>query len=366
MLAKELIDKYIAGKCTAEERAIVELWFDKELNNTHASVQPSQQRLESIKNTMPWMAKQKIRSVNFRWVAAACLLLAMSVSMYIWQYSKGSFDPNAELFTKRASVLLPNGEHVILDKTFDPNDSILLSQNGLTVSVDGVIRLSRGELSDSEQVETLTRIETPRGGEYKVELSDGTLVQLNSQSSLEFPTHFLNRERRVKLQGEAYFDVAKNKERPFIINAADKMGIQVLGTSFNVSTYANKVFTTLIEGSVLVNNLSQNQMMAVIKPGETASMGNTGQIQIENTDLEKAVAWKNGLFNFNNSTVAEVADELERWYDIQVLVDPYVAHVKLYGEFERKQPLANAVKLLEAVGIKVKLEGREMKLYEKK
>lgn len=366
MLAKELINKYNAGQCTAEERAIVEQWFDHELR-AKSEVQVSDQRLRVVKMGLPWMRKAKVKTFNYVWAAAACTVVALAISLSIWQYNSNSFNPEAEIFTKRASVVLPNGREVVLENILDPNDSILLRQNGLVVSMDGTIRLLDVTEGVEAAKEVITRIETPRGGEYKIELSDGTLVQLNAESSLEFPVQFVSNQRQVKLRGEAYFDVTKDEKRPFIVNAADKMDIKVLGTSFNVSTYKNNISTTLVKGSVKVSGLNyENAAATVIRPGETASIDNSGKIKVENIDVEKVIAWKNGLFNFNNGTIQHVAEELERWYDIKVVVNPDVADVKFYGEFERKQPLSNAMKLFEAVGVKVKLEGRVLKLFDNK
>lgn len=365
MLAKEFIDKYNTGKCTAEERALVESWFEQELGK-QPEVQLSAKRLELIKQKMPWIPKAKIRTFNYRWAVAAAVLLSLAVSVYIWQYSYPSFNPEAPIFTKRASVVLPNGQQITLDNKLDPNDSILLRQNGLAVSMDGTIRLMDESLGHLEPKEVMTRVETPRGGEYSVELSDGTVVQLNAESSLEFPVQFVGDQRQVKLRGEGYFDVVKDAKRPFIVNADDRMGVKVLGTSFNVSTYAQKVSTTLIEGVVQVNALQgQHKIPVNIKPGETASIDNAGGIKVENLDLDKAIAWKSGVFNFNNCTMTEIAEELERWYDIRVVLDPEVANVRFYGEFERQKPLANAIKLLDAVGVKVELKGKTLKLNEK-
>ncbi|SKB95318.1 FecR family protein [Sphingobacterium nematocida] len=364
MLAKELIDKYNTGNCTDEERALVESWFEQELGK-QPEVQLSAQRLELIKQKMPWIPKAKIRTFNYRWAVAAAVLLSLAISVYIWQYSYPAFNPEAPIFTKRASVVLPNGQQITLDNKLDPNDSILLRQNGLAVSMDGTIRLMDESMGHLEPKEVMTRIETPRGGEYSVELSDGTVVQLNAESSLEFPVQFVGDQRQVKLRGEAYFDVVKDAKRPFIVNADDRMGVKVLGTSFNVSTYTDVVYTTLVEGSVRVNKLnSKNQGGMVIKPGETASLKGGGDLKLESVDLDKAIAWKYGLFNFNNSTLQTVGEELERWYNINVVVDPAIADVKFYGEFERDQPLATTIKLLEAVGVKANIKGNTLRLDE--
>lgn len=391
-----LLEKYSSGEYRAEEldtlleynskeegAAVISAWLDKflaeavflsEAQSTRLDIlleRTDKKMLEAV--PLPIVEESIDEGVRTRvlWkrllpYAAAAVLLSLAISVYIWQYSYPAFNPEAPIFTKRASVVLPNGKEITLDNKLDPNDSILLRQNGLAVSMDGTIRLMDESMGNLEPKEVMTRIQTPRGGEYSVELSDGTVVQLNAESSLEFPVQFVGDQRQVKLRGEGYFDVVKDAKRPFIVNADDRMGVKVLGTSFNVSTYAQKVSTTLIEGVVQVNALQgQHKVPVNIKPGETASIDNAGGIKVENLDLDKAIAWKSGVFNFNNCTMTEIAEELERWYDIRVVLDPEVAHVRFYGEFERQKPLANAIKLLEAVGVKVELKGKTLKLNEK-
>lgn len=364
MLAKELLEKYNAGKTTVEENRTVESWFDQCIINSPEII-VSDRRLYTIQKELPWSTVEKRRNISIRWIAAAAVLLVSSIAVMLAIFQSPDFDPNAPVYSNRAKIILSNGEEVALQPEMSAEEIALLESKGLVVSNNGLIRLS--EILDKGNVPSsgYTKIETPKGGEYKILLPDGSLVQLNAMSYIEFPNEFENNERRVSIYGEAYFEVSKDTKRPFLINVADKMGIKVLGTTFNVSAYEyNKSITaTLLEGSVEVCDLKNNVAKKVrIIPGQTASLMAGKDIQVDTRNIEQVFAWKDGVFNFNNCSLSEAAQQLEQWYNIRIEMEPYVAHQKLYGEFERKQPLSNVMKLLENIGYVVELKGTVLKI----
>jgi transmembrane sensor len=171
------------------------------------------------------------------------------------------------------------------------------SGNGLTIKNN-----SKGDATLTAN--TLNTITIPRGGKYDITLPDGTKVWLNSSSSLIFPSAFTGSERKVTLTGEAYFEVAKNKNMPFKINVNNKQVVEVLGTHFNISAYTDErsITTTLLEGSVKVNY--QNKSI-LIKPGQMAVNNLTTDITVEPADIDEVMAWKNGMFMFNNDNTCE-------------------------------------------------------------
>ncbi len=153
---------------------------------------------------------------------------------------------------------------------------------------------------------------TPRGRQFEITLPDGTHVWLNAASSIRYPTVFAGNERNVELDGEAYFEVVKNAKQPFVVNARNKAIIEVLGTSFNISAYENEksLNTTLLDGSVKVNG-------TILKPGQQARVTEEVRV-IDQTDIDKVMAWQRGFFNSEGATLEEVMQQLERWYDIDV------------------------------------------------
>src|SRR5690606_13877567 len=192
-------------------------------------------------------------------------------------------------------------------------------------------------------------IETPKGGMWQVKLPDGTQVWLNAESSLTYPVAFSKESRDRVLQGEAYFEVAKDKSRPFIVKT-DKQALEVLGTKFCVSAYNNDVVgTTLMEGSVRVLSLL-NSNTAILKPGERSSMSANG-IKIEKVDVEDALDWKNGYFLFNNERQEDIMKRLSRWYSMDVeYADVQAKEVVYYGIVSREESLSQILRKFELTG----------------
>jgi ferric-dicitrate binding protein FerR (iron transport regulator) len=203
-------------------------------------------------------------------------------------------------------------------------------------------------------------IETPRGGEYHVILPDGTLVWLNSASSLKFPTRFSGMTREVTLVGEAYFEVFHNNKQPFHVHVKDtKVG--VLGTHFNVSAYEddNGVTTTLLEGSVSV---SKNKKEFVLKPGQqSVTADNTDRIIVKGADIEQVMAWRNGYFRFNDEEIGSILKKVSRWYDVDIENRTTRKGQRLGGISSRSKSLKDLMDQLEKVSdLHFKIEGRRI------
>lgn len=217
--------------------------------------------------------------------------------------------------TNKAVLTLADGSSIVLDNAANGQ----LASEGNTQ----VIKLDDGRLqyhcnTNSSGGVALNTVSTPRGGQYHIILADGTKVWLNAASSLQYPIAFSGNERKVVLTGEAYFEVAKNKLQPFRVVVND-MQVQVLGTHFNIMSYADEadVNTTLLEGAVTVSN---KQSARDLLPGQQASLNKAaGKITIAKTDVEKSVAWKNGSFHFEGESIPEVMKEIARWYDVEVV-----------------------------------------------
>lgn len=249
----------------------------------------------------------------------------------------------------KATLTLANGKQIVLDT--------LISGETLKQGVSAIIN-RRGHLAYTPESKTgevaYNILTTPRGGQYQLTLADGSKVWLNAASSIRFPTHFVGKERRVQITGEVYFEVAKNAAMPFKVEAGN-MEINVLGTHFNVNSY-NVVKTTLIEGLVVV--ASEGTTLA-LKPGQQAQLTTIGKIDLlEKVDLNETLAWKNGLFQFNNADIETVMQQIARWYDVEIIYEGNVT--KLFGgSIPRNMSASNVFKALELTGgVHFEIEGK--------
>jgi ferric-dicitrate binding protein FerR (iron transport regulator) len=208
---------------------------------------------------------------------------------------------------------------------------------------------------------TYNTVTTPRGRQFSLVLPDGSRIWLNAASSIKFPTAFTGKERRVELAGEAYFEVAKDKNKPFFVHT-DNTETEVLGTSFNISAYNDEsvVGATLIEGSIRTGlqtdrrTGSQTERVKLV-PGEQAKMGVRVEVD-HHADVEQVMAWKNGAFNFGNMGLKEVMRQLARWYDLDVVYEPGVKDFRFGGEMSRNVPLSSLLKGLKDMEVHFRIE----------
>jgi ferric-dicitrate binding protein FerR (iron transport regulator) len=315
------------------------------------------------------MPAKRITGMHFlRWsgVAAAILVLLAAV----WMWHENSPEKIAENTPRtaiqsgnnitpggnKAVLILGNGSSVTLDSA---HNGIIAQQGGVAVSkLNG--RLSYSEQGNGHEVTIYNTIVTPRGGEYQVVLPDGSKVWLNAASSLRFPTAFTGTARSVELTGEAYFEVAANKDRPFEVKV-NGMEVKVLGTHFDIMAYHDEpvIRTTLLEGSVQV---SAGSRQIVLLPGQQASLDHSGNsnIEVSRADVQAAVAWKNGLFLFHDTDIRSVLREIARWYDAEVV---YKGNIRgqLNGMISRQAGLQQVFHMLEVTSnLNFTVEGKKI------
>lgn len=330
----------------------------KELNEEHLTTLP-------IKNIILWH--------KLRWAAAAVFfLIFFSGIYYFFKTSKLlAVNQNISIKKDKGKGLLPGSNKAVLVLA-DGSTIILDSTANGTIANQGatkIIKLPSGKLvyhSADENAQNISynTLSTPRGGQYQVTLVDGTIIWLNSGSSLRYPTAFIGKERRVEISGEAYFEVAKNIHQPFKIKINLSTGeggeVEVLGTHFNINAYDNEttVRTTLFEGSVKINRSTGN---AQIKPGQQFQSGLSGEIKIINdADLEEVIAWKEGRFQFENADINYVMRQLERWYDIEVKYNEKNAH-HFSGTISRNVNMLKVLSMLELTGeVNFNVEGKNV------
>ncbi|MBB5622642.1 ferric-dicitrate binding protein FerR (iron transport regulator) [Pedobacter cryoconitis] len=370
--AKKLIAKYLKGDCTAEEKAIVESWYLNETANAQEEIEePDDQDMEQqiwAKITTENHKKSLSRQRIYSYAAAAILLL--TTALYFGTRSTSPIPQNgAADFTKtdinpggnKALLTLADGSKIVLD---DAVNGQIAKQSGcvITKTTTGqlVYTIQDNQAAALKTQALLNTIETPKGGQYQVNLPDGTKVWLNAASSLSFPARFSGLQRQVILKGEAYFEVAKNKHMPFIVKS-EQQKIEVLGTHFNVSAYADErqSKTTLAEGSVKVS-LTANNQEQVLKPGQQAIANN--HIKVIPVDIEEALAWKDGLFMFNDEDLENIMKKVERWYDVQVDFQQADLRQKHFsGTVSRFGKVSQILKTLELTGsVHFKIEGRKI------
>lgn len=224
----------------------------------------------------------------------------------------------------------------------------------VTTTADGTITYTR-KSDDTTGTQSLNVLQTPAGGMYKVTLSDGSQVMLNSKSSLEFPVGFYGPNRKVKLKGEAYFQVAKNKTKPFVVEL-EQGAVQVLGTTFTVNTFDDQAATTLFEGSV---KLSAQQQVQLLTPGDRGVI-QKGLITVVKADTAAARGWTKGLFVFNNAPLGDVLAQVSRWYNISVDYTS-LPDRRLHMRLNMDTPFEEVLEMLSATTrLKFKVEERRL------
>ena len=345
---RDLIEKYIANTCTRKELKQLLVMIENE-TSTEAITQTLKDHWERSgqKNALreseldvkfallmkearheapviSMLSAKKERRKNIRYAAAAIIICMLSVSVYFLfkpqparQISKTENikTPANEVAPggNKAILTLANGTSIILDSA--ANGTLTTQGNSKILKLNGM--LSYNTLKNKSSEVLYNTISTPRGGQYELMLSDGSKVWLNAASSLRFPASFVGKERKVELLGEAYFEVAKNAAMPFKVKVHG-MEVEVLGTHFNINSYDNEsmIRTTLLEGSVKIN---KNNSSSLLKPGEQAQMNKAGEIKIiNNVDVEEAIAWKEGKFQFDKADIHDIMRQLARWYDVDV------------------------------------------------
>ncbi|MDR6513685.1 FecR family protein [Chryseobacterium camelliae] len=369
-----LLTKYVRGEeLTALEQKTIEIWLEKSSSNRLFFEELSDKErvamellrfgaADSINLSELHRLHGKLKKSHRHlkrviiWTTAAAVLLFLSVTFLVYKYKQDN-DLAKQAVTMATSDIDPGKDQATL--TFGDGQVISLDGKAVKTDADGVTYVDGKTVSQgSVQYATLS---TPRKGQYKTLLPDGTVVWLNSASKLKYPTQFNGDQRLVELQGEGYFEVAHDRSKPFIVVSGGQK-VKVLGTKFNINSYANEpaVLTTLVSGSV---ELSSNAggVAVRLKPGEQGKMINSG-FKVSAVDVESYTAWTSNEFQFKGAPLAEVLRQLERWYDVDVDYKD-VPDKKVYGTISRDKKLQSVLYALgEITDLKFNATGRRIEI----
>jgi hypothetical protein len=388
---KYLIGKYIDDTCTKDElsqilklienekntegltQILKENWEKLKSENTNSesdldskfSMLMREARQEAPVYSIGPYNRRKKRKMYYA-AAAAIFICMISIGAYYFlkpeyqnqisstqnsKIDKNDVNPGEN----KAVLTLADGSSIILDS--NRNGTLATQGNTKILKLNGMV--SYNNLSKKNNTVLYNTISTPRGGQYQLILSDGSKVWLNAASSLRFPASFSGKERKVELLGEAYFEVAKNAAKPFKVKT-NGMEVEVLGTHFNINSYEDEsaIRTTLLEGSIKINKQGSSSLL---KPGEQALLNKKGEIKIINhADVEEAIAWKEGKFQFDKADIHAVMRQIARWYDVDVAYQGSVS-THFGGTISRHVNLSQVLNMLHLTG-EVKFEIKDRKV----
>jgi transmembrane sensor len=370
--AQELLERYRTGDCTEEEKILLRNWFHQ-MNEDETTELTDEALLSGQKKMWAFISKKTTPSVRlWQKIAAAATIILVTLSMAVYFYNeyrstflKQTLASNQILPGGNKAVLtLDNGKKIMLD---DAANGDILLQSGIKISktTDGQVVYTILKDNPAQPSGRFNTIETPRGGQYQINLSDGTKVWLNSASSLKYQTVFSGDERKVELSGEGYFEVAHQANKPFIVKT-NQQQIAVLGTHFNVNAYDDEhaIKTTLLEGRVSVERILASEIVkkdpVYLKPGQQSVLTEQA-INIHEVDTRAVIDWKDGRFIFKEEDIKSVMRKLARWYDIEVIYQGDLTDINFGGKISRSKTLKEALKVMTITGdVHFKVEGRRV------
>ncbi|SEM16739.1 FecR family protein [bacterium A37T11] len=370
--AKKLIDRYLEGRCTAEEKLLVEEWFQQEtaLKGTATAAETTSFNKATKKRMWEALSHHTATKHRFNYrnlALAASIILVIGIALYF--YSTLIVNRNSAIVDQKilpgynqATLILADGTKVELDSAkrgIQIRDEDISYNDGTKIGAKTIV------YRDSSIVNsTLLTLSTPKGGQYQIILEDGTKVWLNAASTLKYPSHFSGNTREVYLEGEAYFEVTNNPSidamqanrksylanrkstSPFIVKSQNQL-IRVLGTEFNLTAYSDDeaVRTTLVHGAVRVQG-GEGSPLTLVEPGAQAVLtGN--QLSKHQVDASSMTGWMRGTFQFTNSPLSELLRQFSRWYNVDfVYSGKDLPPVRLNGDIHRNVTADKALEIL--------------------
>ncbi len=380
---KELFERLLNANLSPEATELLVNWLGNDQSDelsagliveqlsldTQALDEETQQALERrLQNILENIEEEKpVRRIPFYkkaiWRAAAAVIILVGMGVYFFA-SNTATDNNQQQLAQviptnqitggqdGAVLTLMDGSTVVLDSL---GNGLITTQSGTKVMLKNGQLIYDGDVTGVNVVGYNT-MSTPKGRQFQMVLPDGSKVWLNAASSIRYPIVFTGAERLVEITGEAYFEVAHNAAKPFKVKVNEQTEIEVLGTHFNVNSYQNEetINTTLLEGAVRLKSANDK---IELRPGQQAKSTNTGNIKVLNSvNTDKVVAWKNGVFDFEDASLQEVMRQLERWYDIEVVYQGNIPKQEFYGKMGKDLSLDVVLSGLEKSNVHFKIE----------
>lgn len=395
-IIQELLEKYTKGEASPAEQKIIEDWLEStapEGNewsrlgdmertawqdslqlNLRAQLFPGEEN--GVNNQagiryLPWY-----RRLYFQ--VAAMLLMVLSAAAIWYSSSKVTGEASVVLQaapandalpgTNRAVLTLANGQTVCLDSSFN---GVLANEGNIEVEKKGdQLRYNPSGKNAGALALSYNTLATPKGGQYRLVLPDGSKVWLNAASRIRYPLVFSATAREVEVNGEAYFEIAKQlngtKRVPFVVHVVESAGnskqdVEVLGTHFNINSYDDEVSvnTTLLEGRIKITQQASSPV--ILNPGDQAqAIAGKSLRVLNNVDVDEVVAWKNGLFLMTKAPIHVVLRQLARWYDVELEYKGRLPEGRISGDFPRNLNLSEVLKVLKLSGVNFKIEGKKI------
>ena len=377
--ARDLLQRYLEGDANQDEILLVEQWYQHLLEAGEFTWADGE--MESRANVIEGRILAQIASqrdegpaiqpigrsiaLTRRILSVAAVLLTVVAGTYLLFLKRQPlktasveerYQNDVQPGRNSALLKLTNGKTILLD---DSAPHTIPGQGSVTITNDKG-QLTYRALAEIPAETFYNTLTTPRGNQYHLVLPDGTKVWLNAASSITYPTVFAGKERQVDINGEAYFEVAKNERQPFVVRQRE-ITVQVLGTSFDANSYGDAAagMITLLEGKLRVK---KGTAESLLEPGQQAVLGTVaGGISIHrHPDIEAVMAWKNDSFGFHDADIRSVMQEVERWYNVQVVYEATITR-HFVADISRDVPLSRLLQLLEATGqVHFRIEGTKV------
>jgi transmembrane sensor len=394
--AQLLLQRYLAGDCTAEEKELLEAWWvelqaefewevpaeqegvvhDRMLSRIKAELGNELEGTAGVQVEMRTSGRQTgkgtlveeapvkapVRRLEWRrYAGVAAAVLVIAGGSWFW-FSRHSAQPvdgspitiEANPGGDRAVLMLGNGQHILLDSA--ANGTLAIQGKDRITKQDGLLDYRRNGKEEGTTV-LMNTLAIPRGGQYKLILADGTKVWLDASSSITYPTAFVGKTRQVSITGEAYFEVAHDPAMPFEVKVQGQT-IRDIGTAFNINAYKDEptMKITLVNGAVAVGE--PGSVVELRQAGQQAEYKDGQPQPVHDADLTSVLAWKNGLFYLTSADIATVMRQVGRWYDVDIQFDKGIPDGHITGEIPRNTMLSTALQVLRTSGVHFTAEGK--------
>ncbi|MCX2573385.1 FecR family protein [Pedobacter sandarakinus] len=370
---EKLLEKYRDGLCTEQEKSMLESWHLAELSKTKSNINHDElnEAKTQIWNAIEEETEIKPKRILGNWIKIAAAAVVVIVLGIVVKNQLNKATKDIYVLAKRSQApILPGGNRATLTLNDGRKISLTDASNGIIAKQAGIsiTKTKNGEIiyainkiaANSSAQDIYNTIETPRGGQYQINLPDGTRVWLNAASKLKYPAVFSLKERNVELQGEAYFEVAKAYNKlgnriPFKVKSvlnSRTQEVEVLGTHFNINAYQNEQTnkTTLLEGSVKIKNL-KSSYASLLKPGQQSIIdNNTSTALVHEVDAAETIAWKDGYFSFNDENLEAIMNKIARWYNVDVDYRGKKVNKTFGGRISRFNSVNEVLDMLQTTG----------------